>query len=402
MKGLLYTLTTLLFAGSARAQITISAAKAITPNSVDSCAVPMATAMASLTYLGTPATNATWDLGSTAIQSTAVTYVYRAKTSGFSTATYSDSTTYNLAPSPMTSYKAWRNIQQASGGVLLQGDEILTRQAKSLLGTTGNSLDSLVFPVQVISYNAPSPLRIIKFPATMGTVWLDSASRSVNFNVTVTAASLNNAPGQQRQRRIFLDSVVGWGSMKVPILGKTKSTSIPVLQVHHRDITLDSFFINGSPAPAMLLTPLGLSQGQSTTVLRTLFYRANATRPLIEMVHSAPSHTSPASTFYIHAQDLEEATAVPGIAAAGAIRVYPNPLRDNAVLHIDMLGNTLSGWSYSLVSVLGQQMAKGDWALDAGQDAADIRVPESLAAGVYYLMLRNAAGAASVVLVRVD
>ena len=241
MKKLLYTAALFFTAHAAFGQaITIVSYKSISPGAVDSCAVPTPAALSALPALGTPATNATWDLSGVALQSSFVIYAYRPKTSGFSTATYSDSTSYTLTPSSAIDYKAWRNIEQKSSGIYIQGEEVLTRQAKSIGSITGNGIDSIVFPTQVLNYNT-SPLRILKFPATIGTTWIDSTTRNLSFNLTVTTASLNNAPGEQRERRFTIDSVVGWGSMKVPIAGKTKSTLISVLQVHHYDRYIDSF-----------------------------------------------------------------------------------------------------------------------------------------------------------------
>lgn len=388
MKHLLLSLTFLSAAQAASGQaITISTFKPIAPFTIDSCAVPTPAALAALPSLGTPATNNSWDLGGVAVQNTFAVYAYQPKTSGFTTATYSDSVSYRLSSSSLTSYKAWRNIQQASTGVFIQGEEVLTRQARGLGSMTGNNIDSIVFPTQVLNYNS-TPLRIIKFPATIGTVWIDSTARNLSFNLTVTAASLNNTPCQQRQKRLSIDSVVGWGSMKVPIVGKTKSTAIPVLQIHHYDIYIDSFFVNNAPAPAAMLTMLGASQGQSTTVSRTFFYRANATRPLIEMVHSTPSHSSSASLFYIHAADLVEATAVP-LTQTSSIRCYPNPVAAGGTMQLQLPLGGAGNWHYSLLNAMGQVVAQAALPVDAQSGKASFRMPEGLAAGTYCLNLQQ-------------
>ncbi|MEO6830758.1 MAG: T9SS type A sorting domain-containing protein [Chitinophagaceae bacterium] len=324
------------------------------------------------------------------LQSTYAVYAYRNKTTGFPSATYADSTTYGLSSSSIASYKAWRNINQGSSSVALQGDEILTRQAKGLGSITSNAVDSIVFPVQTISYTS-TPLRVIKFPLTYGAQWIDSAIRTVNFNLTVTAASLTNAPGQQKQKSIYIDSVVGWGTMRVPIVGKTKSTAIPVLQIHHWEISVDSFFLNGSPASAVVLTALGLSQGQRSTVLRTLFYRANATRPLIELVHSTPSHSSTPSTFYIHSVDLlEDPTTVPEVTVSNAFNIYPNPIVDGKI-GIEFKDNQKGNWSYIITNNVGQLVQKGSFVLNGVEKTKSLSLPDNLSAGSYFIMLENSA-----------
>lgn len=245
------------------------------------------------------------------------------------------------------------------------------------------------------------PLRSLKFPATYGTVWVDSAVRTLNINLTVTAASLNNAPGQQRQKRIYLDSVVGWGRMKVPVFGKTTSAWIPVLQMHHTDTQVDSFFLNGSPASATLLAAVGVTQGQITRVVRTYFYRAGAFRPLIEAVHSAPSFSSSVSKMFIHAVDVPDATAVPHL-TGNAFRVYPNPLHAGGQLHIEMQGIAGYGWSYTLVNIAGQIIMDGVLPQLAMKNSTDISLPQSLSAGIYYLTMKDVSAQVSILPVTVE
>lgn len=367
--------------------ISIISYKVKNPLSVDSCAVPTPAALAALPSLGTPATNASWDLSGVAVQSTFVTYAYKAKTSGYPTASYSDSLTNQLGSSALTSFKAWRNIQQTQSGEFILGEEVITRQAKSLGPLTGNGVDSLIFPVQANSYGT-ARLRILKFPATMGTVWVDSVVKNLDFNITVTAAGLNSAPGIQKQRHLSVDSVVGWGQMRVPIVGKTKSVWIKVLQVHHVDVAVDSFFLNNAPAPQAVLTLIGATQGQSNTVARTYFYRENATRPLIELIHTTAQHNSKAGTFYIHAVDLEEATAVQNVLPSTSIHLYPNPVTGSN-LKVDFPASASGEWAYEIFNIAGQQVLSGLFATTPQSKTGVVEIPAQFNAGTYTFSLLN-------------
>ncbi len=391
MKKLLYTLLATLLTGSAFSQaITLSSSPTVVVGKIDSCGVPSAAGLAALPSIAA-ATNASWDFTGVSLNPAPYTYKYIAKTAGFPSATLGiDSVTYALSASSPYSYKAWPNVLQSSTGVAILGEEILTRQAKGLGAATGNNLDSIIFPAQVMTFSAP--LRTLKFLATYGTVWLDSAVRTLNINLTVALASLNNAPGQQRQKRIYLDSVVGWGRMKVPVFGKAGSAYIPVLQMHHTDTQIDSFFLNGSAASATVLGAFGASQGQINTVARTYFYRAGAFRPLIEAVHSSPSFSSGISKMFIHAVDVPEASAAVPYVAAGAFRAYPDPARAGSILHIDMQDASGTGWSYTLINVAGQALAAGLLPQLGAKRNADISLPQTLSAGVYYLTLKSASG----------
>jgi hypothetical protein len=388
MKRNLYALALLLAATSLHAQINITTFKAVSTGSIDSCWVPNATALASFP-LFTPTANASWNLSSVALQSTPVVYTYKSKTSGFPTATYIDSDAVSLGNAATNViYNRWLNIQQTSGATMLLGDEILKRTARTLGGATGNNVDSIVFPAQSVVYSRPLP--IIKFPASMGSVWVDSAIRTVSFNMTVTAASVNNAPGVHVQRIRTVDSVVGWGQMKVPILGKLASTWNKVLQVHHYEIAVDSYYLNGAPAPATALAPFGLAQGQSTTTVKTNFLRASAVRPLLEVVHSGATHSSSAKTVYFNAVDLEEDLSVP-LSGLGSVRVYPNPVQGGE-LKIEVSTNAGSNLNYQMIDVKGKPVMQG--ALDA--KGGSLKLPRSTAPGIYYLTLSNAEGAKAV------
>lgn len=381
MKRQILVTILLLIASSANSQITISTFKSVSAGSVDSCYVPTAAGLASLPLFA-PASGGAWNLSAVAVQATPVVYTYKAKTSGFPTGTYVDSEAVNVGGTAASlSYNTWRNIKQGASNVSLLGDEILKRQAKSLAPFTGNSVDSIVFPAQAIVYSRPLPL--IRFPATIGTVWLDSAIRTLNFNLTVTVASLNNVPGMQVRRIRTLDSVVGWGQMKMPISGKAGSTWINVLQVHHYEISVDSFYLNGSPVSAAMLAQLGLAQGQSSTVAKTNFLRAAAVRPLLEVEHSSPSHSSSASRVYFNAIDLSEDLSVfrPGL---GTVRVYPNPVR-NGKLTIEAPGNAGKGLRFQLVNIIGQEILQSN----LGSTGGIVQLPPQLPSGIYYLTLEN-------------
>ena len=138
-----------------------------------------------------------------------------------------------------------------------------------------------------------------------------------------------------------------------------------------------------------MLSGLGASQGQTTTIARTYFYRANATRPLIELVHSTPSHSSSASKLYIHALDLEEATSVPALQPAGDIHIYPNPITPGGKIQIALPVDAADGWQYTITNTTGRIVAQGVLVPKMSTGLATLRMPKDVAAGAYYLSLQN-------------
>ncbi len=275
-------------------------------------------------------------------------------------------------------------MQQSATGIVIPGEEILKRQAISLAAITTDILDSVVFPLQAIRYNNALP--VIQLPARLGGRWEATTTRSVDFLVTVNSYGLDKEPAEHRQTRRYLDSVVGWGRMRVPIPGKGSSEWIQVLQVQHSDIVLDSFFLSGAPAPAALLGAIGVTQGQITTYPSTYFYRAGAFRPLAEAIHSGPTHGSGLLSFFMHAQNLPVPVSVQSASASGSFRMYPNPAKGGAI-RIELPDNSKAGWRYVLTGISGQVIASGELPLDGNRRSAQVQLPATVSSGIYYMSL---------------
>jgi hypothetical protein len=399
MKQLLCALAVSIFSYNATAQIIIMAPPPVIPNMLDSSTLPLS--MGSLPSMS-PSSGGSWDLDSISIQAAVHTSTYKPATRSFSVASFADSVTYPFSSAAGIGYKTWKNFQQTTSGVAIIGEELLSRQSFGLGTVTGNMLDSMTFPIQAANYSSPLP--VMQYPARLGSSWSATTRCTLFFNITVAAASLNNTSAEQRRTRRVLDSIVGWGRMSVPRVGGGGSAWINVLQIQHTEIVLDSFFITSAagpmPAPASLLTPMGLTQGQTTTYLHTNFYRAGTFRPLATAIHSGSSFSSAPSEFYMDAKNLPAPLTVRTRTAVANIRVYPNPVQ-NGRLFVDLGGNQKTGWSYTLTNITGQLLAKAPIAV-TDASVATIALPEGMSSGIYYLTLVDAERQTTVLPVAID
>jgi len=286
--------------------------------------------------------------------------------------------------SGITSYQSINFNKISSTGYTVDADSI-SYQYISLTPLTAGAYDSLIFPNQINYYSSPET--VIPFPATMGTTWSNNFSYTDNYFLTVNALSLSHAAGQFKYTFSEADTVVGWGQMRVKNIDGTHSGYMDVLQVKRILNRVDSFFIGGSPASSILLTLLGVTQGQSHSYFQYRFYRANEVTPLISVIYSSNAFTTPDSA-YIHTQRLASTASVGSISISDKFRIYPNPVNGNMV-SIDVPYIQDANWSYELINISGQKIASEMLTINAHQTHATIIFPRKFAPGIYYLSLRN-------------
>ncbi len=146
---------------------------------------------------------------------------------------------------------------------------------------TGGANDKIEFPEQndvltTFRKSVPLPLTStssLQYPITFTT----------NFNLTIAAYGLSNAPGQQRQIVDNQYTVVGWGTTIIPT---ERGVSEPVncLLMKHDLTVVDSFYLAGSPMTQSMLTAFGLTQGAISSQHWYIFFRENTSQQLMYFV----------------------------------------------------------------------------------------------------------------------
>ena len=338
--------------------------------------------IAAYSSLGVAGTNQSWDAG-TAMYSGPTYYDRLAPTNtAFPTATYRGNLFTTFASGLQYVTSGYYTL--SGGGIVRIGEEVRTRQALPIGAVSGNNADSVIFPVQTISYTGGGTPELV-FPATIGTSWSSSVGSTLDFNLTYNPF-FNSAPGQRRILRTAKDTVVGWGRMRV----MNEATSQPsgwmnVLQVRSSATIRDSFYLNGSPAPATLLTPFNLQQGQITAVTYVKFYRAGEHTPLAELTYNAAASSGAPAKMNVSQMRLASPTSIAGVDAADGVALFPNPVRGGSV------GVKLPAgvsFHYQIIAITGAVTAEGTLKASAAGEAF-VALPADAPTGIYYLTLHS-------------
>ncbi len=239
--------------------------------------------------------------------------------------------------------------------------------------------DSLVIPTQSVAVNAT----VVAFPTTAGTVNKNVYRSGTTGQLTVVVLGLNKAPLRLVQRITSTDSVAGYGTLRIPVAGGTSAN--PVLLVRSRVIEVDSFYLAGQPAPAILLAALGVTQGGASRSYFDNFYRAGSSQAVLNIGYTSATYQTVTGAAYSREASLlgtrpSLATAVEGLSA------YPNPLAKEPLVL------TAGNGSHAAVTLtvrdgLGRQLATG-----SGQLGQPTALLAGLPQGSYLLEVATADG----------
>ncbi len=210
------------------------------------------------------------------------------------TSNYEDETNSSIFPNANLSTQGFLVFQNFSTPIRIyeeidmQGVYTLgsTRQdaSFSLLLLTGNPNDQLHFPSQVKILEGR--IDELQFPLTYGKQWTQSQSETINFNLSVGAFGLDNAPVRKKNYFTETREVVGEGTIILPSANGTGTVSAEALLVKVESTVVDSFFLDIDNAPAFLLPTLlatfQVSQGQTKTAVNYRFYTPNYGLPIFD------------------------------------------------------------------------------------------------------------------------
>lgn len=276
------------------------------------------------------------------------------------------------------SYEAFSYAGVTNSGIMYYGEQVPHKLIP--IGTiTGNQNDSLVFLNQQIDYS--SPLVKLKFPATMGSTWQSQYHFTTNFTLTATAYGINNVPCERKTNITKTDTVIGWGKIEVKNRSGVNSSMMDALMVKSSQFIQDSFFMGGSPAPALMLTAFGLSQGQISLKHEYSFYTPGEVTPVLTSVYTDSTfgrieHIDVLSKNWISTQI--------GEVNFSNMNIYPNPIVNKSIF-VSMENNAAGQIDYSVLTVSGQIISKGSLILQNGKSA--IEIDKSITPGIYYLQL---------------
>ncbi|KAA9333350.1 hypothetical protein F0P96_10290 [Hymenobacter busanensis] len=276
----------------------------------------------------------------------------------------------------------------------------IIRQPFSIAARTGGANDSIVVNRQTVPYGGPSGIADFPLPLTAGSRSQQTFRIGVAGTLTVAAAGLNRAPFRVVQRYTYVDSVAGWGTLRIPVAGRAAgSDPLPVLLVRSRTIRQDSVYLNGTPAPAALLAAFGLSQGAVTTFYLDHFWRTGSAQPLLELYYPNSRYTTPSFADYSTESNVLAVKASSGVAAQW--QAWPNPLAAGQPLQLALPG-AQAGQPVLLTvtDALGRVVLQQPLPLVNSAAMLPAAATAALRPGLYTLTLRQGTHQASTKLIR--
>lgn len=256
-------------------------------------------------------------------------------------------------------------------------------QSYSLSSLTGNTKDSLVIPVQGFLWG--SPRRIMQFPFTYQSSWSSFSPRETNFFLTVTAAGLNKTPAKHLYAIFRKDTIVGWGKLRV-YTPSGPSNYYDVLVDKINQYAIDSFYLNNAPAPQILLSSFGITQGQKSDYNnRYNVYRKGSFNYLFSTYYGKnDQNTTPLGEFF-NTDNLLTATGNLNKDEYSVV-VFPNPCTSD---NINMLvsGYTKNIASYQISDMIGRTIASGK--LNTNGGSINLPIPGNCQNGNYIIYLND-------------
>jgi len=327
------------------------------------------------------ATNKLWNFSNTTYDSKYYVSRYNAA-SGFTNATNSNTVYYDsVGGSSAFHYETDLMFSISSSGVKTFGER-LKRQAFKIQGAPGPN-DSIVILAQDVAYDQPTVTMAL--PLKSNTSWSSISKASYNMSVTYNSIP---APAQRHSTITTTSQAIGWGQAKLKFYTGLPSGAIDVIEVESVITSTDSFYINGAPAPAPLLSATGLTQGKKSYVYTRDFYRKGELTPLISVSYKDAAY-SQIKDINIHRDRLPPFDAsVANVTLNNQVKLYPNPVSGGSV-NIEFSTNGTK-WSYELIGINGQVLAAD--ALNVNGSKASVNIPANTTAGTYFLKLTNEKG----------
>lgn len=289
--------------------------------------------------------NQVWNYSNLTASSNSILYHITPSNTNFPTATYADTGNSSLfVPGWYYYYDSYTQV--SANGVNTLGFAL--KNQRYGVSITGNPNDSCIFLNQYYVYSNPS--YVMPFPTTMNSSWSSTNRSLIKFELTIATYGLNNAPCQKVTNAVRKDTVIGWGKMRVPTL-TGPSIAYDVLMVKRMLVQTDSFYLNGVAAPAAMLTAFGVTQGQTTTDNRYMFWRANARYTLLMVNFGSNNFITPSSIYFdgtavVDPSSINEASNEPDFS------IYPNP--NNGKFSIQLNQEDYESYDLNVYNMLGQ------------------------------------------------
>jgi hypothetical protein len=216
------------------------------------------------------------------------------------------------------------------------------------------------------------------FPATYGSQWNTPDTRYV-VNANLTALLYQNTPSELVQHYTVNDEIIGWGTILLP-----GQKSFEVLLKKQTVVQIDSFYIGGQPAPALILDQLGVNQGDETRTELYTFHAAGIEGEVMSYSRTTTQGSTDRFAYY----NANLPTSVAEEQSKSFSRLYPNPVTTGgAVVEFDKTSD--APWSVKVTDALGNAVQTISVTSPAGRAHIQLPLDMSLANGAYFYTIQN-------------
>ncbi len=198
----------------------------------------------------------------------------------------------------------------------------------SITALTGGPNDVLKFPGGPVPFDGR--FDVLKFPMTFQDEWTQTRNEFIPFEITVEGFGLDKVPGNRKRIHTQIREIVGYGQLTIPDYDNTTGQEMDVLLMKVKRSGVDSFFLDGAPAPMALLNAFGVVQGSTIADSFYLFYREDFD---INVVRVNFNENGDVSSLFYRPAALRFTTSIRN-QRAEEVRMFPNPAKAGQVLHI--------------------------------------------------------------------
>jgi hypothetical protein len=385
-KILLTTLCVITFTFTSKGQITINRADyAVSSTGLDSAYFKWMTLTGAVTPTG--GNNQTWDY--TALKdSVPVFYKYYrtpaanfgAIPAAFADATHAFNSTVLFLKNFPLSFRVFERLD-ATGHAQLG---YITLGAKFSIATiSGGATDTLYFPVASLRFSTTS--YNYKLPMTANSAWRANYKDTTPLQLSVALLGLNKTPGMRVAQYTSLDTIVGWGNLKLRNPSGGTALNFAVLLKRATQTRVDSFLLGGAPAPAAVMGAFGLTQGDVAVYpTHHTFLGIGFNEPFLTIDTDATGATVFVKRAVLPNLGLTtDSRETPDYAVATT--VYPNPTTES--VNFEFQKTSLPDWNIMIYNAEGQIVSINRVSAPQGAVNQRITLASSLPSGTYFYNL---------------
>lgn len=261
------------------------------------------------------------------------------------------------------------------------------KTAVSILAQTGSSSsDSLIF--LPITSRYVSPPFLLKFPMTVTTLSKILVTDTLPYQIKWAAAGYTTAADILDVRRYeYTTEVVGWGTLRLrsPIVGNAP-LEFGVLFERNTEYRLDSFFLNGTPAPKFVLDTFKLIQGKRDTASALYNLRGIGVKRGILSFTMSNDETVITTANRIIEPSLNLQTGNTELVSNDVpLSIFPNPTTEGVSFEFDK--KTDGEWHLMIVNEAGQIIDLQSIKAPHGKITHTAHLDKSLPAGTYFTQI---------------